>query len=63
MNRYFSNQEDGITINELYILLNDNFINELTMYIRSDSPGIIANTVDKYFNIVGKNEKPLETPS
>jgi hypothetical protein len=27
INRYFANQQDGITPNELSILLNDNFIN------------------------------------
>lgn len=60
MNRYFSNQEDGITINELYILLNDNFINELTMYIRTDSPDIINKTLEKYFNISsGIDSKPI----
>lgn len=59
MNRYFSNQQDGITINELYILLNDNFINELSTIIRSDAPAIITKTIEKYLSV--KNGKEGET--
>ena len=48
MSKYFSGQKEYISINELYILLNDDFINELTLHIKSDAPNIIQHTIDAY---------------
>lgn len=47
MQKYFSKQEQ-ISINDLYILLNDDFINELSHHIKSDAPEIIQKTIVAY---------------
>lgn len=49
MRKYFHNQTE-ISISELHILLNDDFINELTIHIKSDAPGIIEKSVKLLLN-------------
>lgn len=47
MNKYFSKQEK-IHFRELEILLNDDFINELSFIIKSEVGGIVERMLERF---------------
>ena len=47
MRKYFAKSQ-SVSINELYILLNDEFINDLSVHVTSWVAGIMEKTVEKY---------------
>jgi hypothetical protein len=60
VDKFLATQEGGANTCDLFALLGDKFIYELSFYVRTDAPDIMARTVSRYFESRGETNMEEE---